>query len=133
MCFKWLLQLAFFNTCINQFLGHFSGVPEKKTEKKAWFIKRWLLQGIAVALPITITAVILYYSVLYADAVFWFAWDLLPWDLSKPDFPGVGLIVVVSFLILLGFLTESWIINKGLNLFNLIMSKLPFIRNIYSN
>ena len=112
-------------------------MSEKKTGKKVWFIKRWLLQGIAVALPIAITAVILYYSVLYADAVFWFLWDLFPWDLlpwevSKPYFPGVGLIVVVSLLTLLGFLTESWLINKGLNLFNLIMSKLPFIRSIYS-
>ena len=107
------------------------------SDKKPWFIKRWLLQGIAVALPVVITAIILYYSVIYADAFLWFCWDLLPWDLlpwevSKPYFPGVGLLVVTSGLIVLGFLTESWLINKGINIFNNIMSRLPFIRNIYS-
>lgn len=126
-------RLSNFYTCIDGFLRHLSRV----SEKKAWFIKRWLLQGIAVALPIVITVVILYYSVIYADSIFWFIWDMLPWDLlpwevSKPHFPGVGLIVVVSLLTILGFLTESWLINKGFNIFNLIMSKLPFIRNIYS-
>lgn len=106
-------------------------------KQKHWFIKRWLLQGIAVALPITITIFILYYSVIYADAVFWFCWDLLPWDLlpwtvSKPYFPGVGLVVVVVLLALLGFLTESWLINKFFDIFNSLMSRLPFIRSIYA-
>lgn len=107
------------------------------SQTKHWFIKRWLLQGIAVALPIVLTAIILYYSVIYTDAVFWFFWDLLPWDslpwaVHKPYFPGVGLLVVTLILTTIGFLTESWLVNKGINIFNNLMSKVPFIKSIYS-
>ena len=101
--------------------------------KKHWFIKRWFLQGLVLILPIIITSVVLYYGVVYADMILWFLWDLLPWTIEKPLlFPGLGLVVVVSLTIIVGALTESFIVSKAVELFNTLMSKLPGIRSIYS-
>lgn len=105
--------------------------------QKQWFIKRWFFQGLIVTLPIITTAFLLYYGIIYTDAIMWWVWDLLPWDLlpwavAKPTFPGLGFLVVVTSTILIGALTESWLINKIIDYFNNLMSKLPFIRNVYS-
>lgn len=57
---------------------------------------------------------------------------MLPWELPKPIFPGVGLLVATGILITIGALTESYLITKGIALFNYVMSKLPIIRTIYT-
>jgi len=114
-------------TCPIKNLLHNTGM------KKQWFIKRWFLQGLVLILPIIITAVVLYYGVIYADTVLWFLWDLFPWAVEKPLlFPGLGLIVVISLTIIVGALTESFLVSRVVDLFNKLMSKLPIIRSIYS-
>jgi uncharacterized membrane protein len=105
--------------------------------KKPWFIKRWLLQGLVLTLPVIVTIVVFYYLIIYTDAILWvlwdlLPWDLLPWDLAKPKFPGLGLLVVTSLVIFIGAITESFVIGRVVELFNKLMSKLPFIRNIYT-
>jgi uncharacterized membrane protein len=100
--------------------------------KQHWFIKRWFLQGLILILPAIITAVVLYYSIVYADLFVWFIWDLFPWEIAKPNFPGLGLIIVVALIVLVGALAESYIVSYFVNIFNILMSKVPFIRNIYS-
>jgi uncharacterized membrane protein len=105
--------------------------------KKPWFIKRWLLQGLVLTLPVIVTIVVFYYLIIYTDAILWVLWDLLPWDLlpwdfAKPKFPGLGLLVVTSLVIFIGAITESFVIGRVVELFNKLMSKLPFIRNIYT-
>lgn len=102
--------------------------------KKQWFIKRWFLQGLVLMLPVIVTAVVLYYGVIYADTVLWFLWDLLPITTARPAFviPGLGLVVVASVTVLLGALTESFLVSRVVELFNLLMSKVPIIRSIYS-
>lgn len=100
--------------------------------RKNLFLKRWLLQGIVVILPLLITAISLYYLIVYTDAALWFVCNLLSLGLPKPIFPGVGLLVATGVLIAIGALTESYLITKGIALFNFVMSKLPVIRVIYS-
>jgi len=100
--------------------------------KHSWFIKRWFLQGLILILPVIITAIVLYYGISYADMFLWFLWDLLPWSLAKPSIPGLGLLIVVSLIVLIGALGESYIVSYFVNHFNSLMSRLPFIRNIYS-
>lgn len=104
---------------------------------KLRFIKRWLLQGIIITLPIIATIIVFYYTIIYADAALWFLWDLFPWDLlpwtfDKPVFPGLGLLVVMSILIILGALTESWLVTRVMKVFNNLIEKLPIVRNVYT-
>ena len=105
--------------------------------QKSWFIKRWLIQGLVITLPVLVTVIVFYYTIIYTDALLWFFWDLVPWDLfpwdiTKPKFPGLGLLVVTSIVIVIGAMTESYVVTRAIDLFNHVMSKLPFIKNIYS-
>lgn len=99
---------------------------------KNLFIKRWFLQGIVITLPIVVTIVVFYYLTIYTDLILAFIWTLLPLNIPKPVFPGLGLIFVGSVVIFIGSLTESFLIRKGFELFNYLMSKLPVIRSIYT-
>lgn len=105
--------------------------------KKNLFLKRWLLQGTIVALPVVVTAIVFYYLIIYTDQALWFLWDLLPWDIipyeiNTPKFPGLGLLVVTGLLVFLGAMTENYLITRLLKLFNFCMSKVPVVRGIYS-
>lgn len=100
--------------------------------RKNLFLKRWLLQGIVVILPLVVTVICLYYLIIQTDALLWFICDSLPLGMTKPIFPGAGLIFAIGILIAIGMLTESYLINQGIKLFNYVMSKLPIIRTIYS-
>lgn len=99
--------------------------------QKHWFLKRWFIQGLVVSLPIVITAVIFYYCISYTDRFLLFTANLLPTNLPKPVFPGMGLIIFSILLILLGAITENFLIKKLVQVFNYLISKLPFIRNVY--
>jgi len=90
-----------------------------------------------VTLPVIATIVVFYYTIIYADAALWFLWDLFPWDLlpwgvNKPSFPGLGLLLVTALLILLGALTESWLVTRVMKTFNNLIEKLPVVRNVYT-
>jgi uncharacterized membrane protein len=100
--------------------------------RKNLFLKRWLLQGIVVILPLLVTVFCLYNLIVYTDAALWFVCTYLPFELPKPIFPGIGLLVATAALILIGALTESYLITQGIALFNYTMSKLPVIRTIYT-
>jgi uncharacterized membrane protein len=74
---------------------------------------------------------VLQFVIIKTDEVLGFLWSLWPKNIYKPGFPGLGLALVFIALIALGALTESVIVRKALVLFNFILSKVPFIRNIY--
>lgn len=98
---------------------------------KQLFLKRWLLQGIVVTFPILVTLIVLYLIVVKTDQALGIVWNFIAPE-TKPSFPGLGLILVISLLIITGMLTESWLIRQAIKLFNFSLSKLPFIRNIYT-
>lgn len=75
---------------------------------------------------------VFFYCITYTDALLWFVANLLPTNFPKPVFPGMGLIIITIILILIGAVTENFILRKAIQLFNFGMSKVPFVKNIYS-
>ena len=101
--------------------------------KHQWFLRRWFIQGLIILLPGVVTAVVLYYGIIYADMALGFLWSLLPFTTANTFFfPGLGVLVVAALTILVGALTEWFVISKVVDIFNNLMSKVPIIRSIYS-
>lgn len=102
--------------------------------KHQWFLRRWFIQGLILLLPGVVTAVVLYYGIIYADMALGFLWSLLPFTSADTTFffPGLGVIVVAALTIVVGALTEWFVVSKVVDLFNNLMSKVPIIRSIYS-
>lgn len=98
---------------------------------KQIFFKRWFIQGLIIAVPIVLTLGVFQFIIVKTDSILGFLRSYWPKDIYLPSFPGLGLLLVFTILIALGALTESVIVREILKLVNLLLSKVPFIKNIY--
>lgn len=94
---------------------------------------RYFFQGLLILAPIGITAFTLYWGFVSID-------NLLPRDLIPEHHPlnflkykGVGFAIVLIGIVLVGYLSSSFIIGRLLDMFDHILERTPFIKYIYSS
>lgn len=88
----------------------------------------YFLQGLLYIAPVGITAYIIY-------LIFTFIDNLLDDTLAKflkIDIPGLGILVIVLFLILVGIIGRSIIARPFKSLFKRLLDKAPLLKVIYS-
>ncbi len=91
-------------------------------------IFNYFLQGLLYIAPFGVTAYIIY-------VIFTFVDDLLDDQLTEifgVDIPGIGLIVIFLFLILVGIIGQSILAQPIRLLFNHILDRAPILKLIYS-
>lgn len=97
-------------------------------------LRTYFLTGLVVGAPIAIT---IYLTWQFIGAVDGMVESLLPKNL-EPDswlpvtIPGIGVLVVIVFLTLLGFLTANFFGRAILHVGESILDKMPIVRSIYS-
>ena len=87
------------------------------------FIRRfgsYFLQGVLLAVPIAATIYVVYKLFTAID-------NILPFDI-----PGLGIIVLIIFLTLLGFLGTTIIADPIMAYFTRLLNKAPLLKSIYS-
>jgi len=98
---------------------------------KSW-LKKYLLTGLVVVVPITITIYIIQALIGVMDEFL----SVLPKSLH-PDIilglhiPGLGLVLVTILVFLIGLLTRNYFGKKVVRLWDLMIGRIPIIRNIY--
>ena len=97
-------------------------------------IKRYLITGILVWLPITVTIWILSYIVNAADKLV----KLLPeqWQPEKYlglTFPGMGVVVAIAVLFCTGIFAANVIGRKFIEGWDSLMGRIPVVKSIYSS
>ncbi len=96
------------------------------------FLKKYLLTGLIVVVPITITLYILQALIRIMD-------DFLtivpkayhPDQLLGFHIPGLGLVLVTILVFIIGLLTRSYVGNKTVQAWDLLIGRIPLVRNIY--
>jgi len=91
-------------------------------------IINYFLQGLLYIAPFAITAYIIYILFNFTD-------NLLDGILEKyigTDIPGLGLVVIFFFLVLVGIIGKSILAQPVKVLFNRVLEKAPFLKFIYS-
>ena len=84
-------------------------------------IKNYFLQGLLYLIPISVTIYIVYWTFIQIDSI-------LPFN-----FPGLGLIVIISLITLIGYL-GSVIIASPINaFFQRILNRAPLLKTIYTS
>jgi uncharacterized membrane protein len=81
---------------------------------------KYFIQGLVFIAPLGVTAAVLYYTFVYLD-------NLIPLKI-----PGLGLIMVIVFITLVGFLS-GFVAAPALNYFERIFTKAPLIKIIYTS
>ncbi len=94
-------------------------------------LRRYFLSGLAVFLPAALTIYLLNLTISVADG---FLGKLVePYFYSKFGFyiTGISIAVCILFITLLGFLARNFLGRKITSLFEFILLKLPFFKQVY--
>jgi uncharacterized membrane protein len=86
-------------------------------------ILRYFIQGVIILAPIGITAYVLYWLFDKVDGI------LRPYV----DIPGLGFVIILVFVILVGWVSSSFLMGSAINFFDHLMEKTPGIKFIYSS
>lgn len=96
-------------------------------------LKRFFITGLLVVVPLYLTFYILSVLVRFMDQLLSFLPRRFHPDTYLPfHVPGLGLLITVIFIFIVGVLTTNFFGNKLLNLWEGILHRIPFIRNVYS-
>jgi uncharacterized membrane protein len=98
---------------------------------KTW-LKTYLLTGLVVVVPITITIYIIQALIGVMDNFLTFLPSTYhPDTLLGFHVPGLGLVLVFILVFLVGLLTHNYFGNKVVRLWDLLVGRIPVVRNIY--
>ncbi len=89
---------------------------------------RYFLQGLLYIAPVAITAYIIYLIFTFIDGLL----QTMLEDFLGRSIPGLGVLIIILFLILIGFLGQTIIARPLKKLFNEILQRVPLLLVIYS-
>lgn len=97
-------------------------------------LRRYLLTGILVTAPITITIYLTYIFLTFVDSK---VVHLLPKDwyealYGKTVIPGLGLIIVIAVFICIGWLATNFLGRLFIRISEYIVDQMPVVRTLYS-
>ncbi|HET7174804.1 MAG TPA: DUF502 domain-containing protein [Gammaproteobacteria bacterium] len=96
-------------------------------------LRRYILTGLIVWMPLTITIIVFQFIFGYADNLLLLlpdAWQ--PKALFGFNIPGLGVAVVLIILFLTGFLASNYLGRILFSLGNELMEHIPVVRSVYS-
>ena len=97
-------------------------------------IRRWLLAGLLVLVPLAITLSVLNWIIGTLDqTLLILPSDWHPDKLLGVHLPGFGVLLTFVVVLLMGALTSNFLGNKLVLLGNAVMRRIPVVRSIYSS
>jgi len=105
-------------------------------------MKKYFIAGILVWAPLSITIWVIAWGLGLLDGVFGSVMHaiivLLPEDAARDlqhfrDLPGVGILIVVSFIMFTGLLAISFAGQWWFRVWDRLMNRIPIVRSIYSS
>jgi uncharacterized membrane protein len=90
---------------------------------------RYFIQGIIILAPIGITAYVLYWLFERVDGI------LRPaiYAITNVNIPGIGFVIILLFVILVGWISSSFLMGSAINFFDQLMERTPGVKFIYSS
>ena len=86
-------------------------------------ILRFFIQGLIILAPIGVTAWVLYWLFDKVDSI------LRPYV----NIPGLGFVIILAFILLVGWVSSSFLMGGFINLFDSWVERAPVIKFIYSS
>lgn len=97
--------------------------PKTGGKKILKTVLSYFIQGVIILAPIGITAYLLYWLFDKVDGI------LRPYL----NIPGLGFVIIIAFVILIGWVSSSFLMGSFINFFDHWLEKTPGIKFIYSS
>ena len=97
-------------------------------------LRKWLLAGLLVLVPLGITAWVLQWIILTLDQTLLIlprSWR--PDTLIGSYIPGFGVLLAFSIVLLIGAIASNFLGKKVVSLWDLLLCRIPIVRSIYSS
>ncbi|HEX2545840.1 MAG TPA: DUF502 domain-containing protein [Ramlibacter sp.] len=97
-------------------------------------LRKWLLAGLLVIVPVAITVAVLRWIIDTLDQTLLIlpaAWQ--PDRLIGVHIPGFGVLLTLAILLIVGAVTSNFVGRKLVNVGDRIVSRIPVVRSIYSS
>ena len=103
-----------------------------KEKKRSFFarIRNYFIAGIVVLIPIGITIYLTIILISISSAIL--PKEINPNHYLPYNIPGLEILIAIFLITVIGWLSLSFLGKKLLNLFEIILQKIPFLRTIYS-
>jgi uncharacterized membrane protein len=96
-------------------------------ENKLWKrILRYFLQGLIVIAPFAITLYIIV-------ALFQWLDNVIPSLFEINLYPGVGIVIVLTFILLLGYIASNFLTQSLISIFESSIKRIPLVNLLYSS
>ncbi|RBL93871.1 DUF502 domain-containing protein [Chitinophaga flava] len=107
--------------------------PKLKFKVFASRLLRYFFQGLLILAPIGITALTLYWAFVTIDNII--PKEIIPANGSYSflKYKGVGFALVLILVVVVGYLSSSFIIGRIFDLFDHLLERTPFIKYIYTS
>ncbi len=107
-------------------------MSKKATKSQSLTLKkifRYFIQGVIILAPIGITAYVLYWLFEKVDGI------LRPavYAIIGVDIPGIGFVIILLFVILVGWISSNFLMGSAITLFDQLMERTPGVKFIYSS
>ncbi|TAJ13557.1 DUF502 domain-containing protein [Marinilabiliaceae bacterium JC017] len=96
-------------------------------------IARYFFQGLLYIAPLAVTIYVIVFAFIWIDSLLRDLEIFKHGSFSEYSFPGKGLLIIVIFVSLVGFLGQKFITQPISNVFNNFLKKAPLIKVIYSS
>ena len=103
------------------------------TQKKSSFLSRfrnYFIAGVVVLIPIGITIYLTFFIISISSKIL--PKEINPNHYLPYDIPGLEILIALILITFVGWVSLSFIGKKLLNLFNIVLKKIPILRAIYS-
>lgn len=110
--------------------NHPTSSPPTAGSRILGYIRDCFLTGILVTAPVALSLYFVWSILKWVDNT---VGEIIPLHLTgEGSIPGLGVVLAVSFLIIVGWFARNFIGLMFLNLSDYIMERLPFVKTIYS-
>lgn len=96
-------------------------------------IAKYFFQGLLYIAPLAVTIYVIVFAFIWIDSLLRDLEIFKHGSFSEYSFPGMGLLIIVIFVSLMGFLGQKLITEPISNVFNKFLRKAPLIKVIYSS
>lgn len=105
---------------------------EMRKRDYAKLILQYFVQGLLVLAPVAITCYFIYWLFINIDSLLLPVYRLFSGSAQPHYIPGLGFVVIISFLILIGYLSSFFVVGRAIDFIDHLLEKTPGVKIIYS-
>lgn len=93
----------------------------------------YFLQGLLVTVPVVVTFVVLFKSIIWIDSLLPFQVPVKIPGLTNVDVPGLGILAIFFMITVFGYFASHLVANPVFTLLEKLLGKTPLLKIIYSS